>query len=255
MFGLLKKRAAPKSAPGYSGPEDRVVYAVGDIHGCLAELDALLTRIADDIARHGRPAHLVFLGDYVDRGPDSAGVIERLSCGHLPGKWHDFLLGNHEEVMLRVVDGELSILQDWLRFGGLDTLASYGIDRSETLRLRNALPDRLSSAMPAHHIAFLRAGKDMVRLGDYLFVHAGVRPGTALDAQERSDLFWIRGGFLEDEESDHGAMIVHGHSISAAPDFRRNRIGIDTGCYRSGTLTALVVEGPTARVLSVNSAP
>lgn len=249
MFGLLQKKSAGRSR-AFRVPDGLRAYAIGDVHGCLAELTRLIDSIAADCRAFGGAVHLVFLGDYVDRGPASSGVIDLLAGGALPGEHHRFLMGNHEEAMLEVLDGDAESLGGWLRFGGMQTLESYGIDRGEVYRLGIDLPARLRGAVPPAHVAFLRGLEDQVRIGDYLFVHAGVRPGTPLDQQERFDLRWIRDEFLEDEETDHGVMVVHGHTIAAEPDVRRNRIGIDTGCYSSGRLTALVLEGSERRFLS-----
>ncbi|MEO5972212.1 MAG: metallophosphoesterase family protein, partial [Sphingomicrobium sp.] len=193
---------------------------------------------------------VVFLGDLVDRGPDSAGVIRRLLDGPLPGHRHSFLMGNHEEAMLRVWDGEEDTLRGWLTYGGRETLASYGLGRNEIFKLAADLPRAMREVVPQAHIDFIRGFDDQVRVGDYLFVHAGIRPGVPLDEQDQSDLRWIREEFLYDEDSDHGVMVVHGHTIAAEPEVRSNRIGIDTGCYSSGRLTALVLEGTERRFLT-----
>lgn len=248
---LRRERSEQKRGPDrFRGPSGWNLYAIGDIHGCLAELELLLARISEEISANGRPAHLIFLGDYVDRGPDSAGVLDRLIGGPLPGERQTFLMGNHEEAMLSALDGDLETLTGWLRYGGVETLESYGIARADALRLGHALPARMREAVPEAHVAFLRGCEDKVRAGDYLFVHAGIRPGIPIDEQDSGDLRWIRDRFLEDEVTDHGAMVVHGHTISDEPEVRRNRIGIDTGCFQSGRLTALVVEDGERRFLN-----
>jgi len=206
--------------------------------------------IADECRKVPEPAHLVFLGDLVDRGPDSRGVVERLSRGPLPGVRQSFLMGNHEEAMLKVWDGHTDVIAGWLRFGGVQTLESYGLTRGDIFRSGSDLPKRMREAVPAHHIEFMRGMQDQVRIGDYVFVHAGIRPGCPLEEQQPNDLRWIREEFLCDDR-DHGAMIVHGHTITASPVVRANRIGIDTGCYSSGCLTALVLESSERRFLQV----
>lgn len=249
MFGLLRKRSSTPVRARHGVPEGVRLYAIGDIHGCNEQLGSLLESVREDARRFDGDVRLVFVGDYVDRGPDSAGVLDCLTTADLPGK-ADFLMGNHEEAMLEVYDGETETLSGWLRFGGAQTLESYGISRAEIHRLGIDLPTRMREAVPAAHVEFLRNLKDQVRVGDYLFVHAGIRPGTPLERQDSFDLRWIREEFLSDEDSDHGAMVVHGHTISREPDVRSNRIGIDTGCYSSGKLTALVLEGEERRFLS-----
>jgi serine/threonine protein phosphatase 1 len=159
-------------------------------------------------------------------------------------------MGNHEEAMLQVLDDDTESMAGWLRFGGVQTVESYGISRADVYRLGLELPAQLRQVVPQSHVAFLRSLEDQVRIGDYLFVHAGIRPGTPLHEQEQFDLRWIRHEFLADEDTDHGVMVVHGHTISAEPQMRANRIGIDTGCYSSGKLTALALEGSDRRFLS-----
>ena len=247
MLNLFRRKNL--SNPSHLGPAGTVVYAVGDIHGCASQLDLLLGRIGDEISSSGADSHLIFLGDYVDRGPDSAGVLDRLTGGGLPGSRHSFLLGNHEEAMLAVLDGDASNLRSWLRYGGMQTLESYGISRTDVVRLGSDLPRHFRQVIPEAHINLVRSCEIMIRAGDYCFVHAGIRPGIPLEEQDPSDLRWIRGEFLSDTESDHGVMVVHGHTISKEPEVGRSRIGIDTGCYESGRLTALVIDGAETRFI------
>ena len=225
-------------------PAGHRVYAVGDVHGRADLLDDLLAKIeADNVARGEAETIVVFLGDLIDRGPDSAAVIERLRTWAPDGISPRFLAGNHEEVLLRLLNGEAALLEDWLRFGGADCLASYGADPAAIALLppSQALA-ALREAIPSTHVEFLRGLSDTLRVGDYLFVHAGIRPGFALGGQAQADLRWIRQPFLSDA-SDHGFIVVHGHTISEAVEVRPNRIGIDTGAYRTGRLTALALEG------------
>jgi serine/threonine protein phosphatase 1 len=235
---------SPRREQGPAGARGYRAYAVGDIHGRVDLLEHLLAKIHADLQR--RPARktlLVFVGDLIDRGPSSAQVIERLRCYRRDGVQPVFLLGNHEEVFLRILSGDSSVVENWLQFGGLQCLQSYGVALAK-LRGRSAeeVVDIVRGAVPAEHVEFLETFVDSCRFGDYLFVHAGIRPGIEVDQQAQSDLRWIRDPFLFDE-SDHGFIVVHGHTISDEVDERPNRIGIDTGAYRSGVLTALAIEG------------
>ncbi|MEO5772677.1 MAG: metallophosphoesterase family protein [Sphingomicrobium sp.] len=234
---------------GSSVPAGTRVYAVGDVHGCIGELNRLLIEIAGDCAGFEAETHLVFLGDLVDRGPASAEVVDRLDRRDLPCSKHHFLMGNHEEVMLNVLDSKVEQLPGWLRYGGIQTLESYGITREEVLRLGLDLPPRMREVIPERHVRFLRSLRDAIQIGDYLFVHAGIRPGVAIREQRTQDMRWIRQGFLDDD-TEHGVTVVHGHTISSAPEIRPNRIGIDTGCYESGKLTALALEGSDRRFIT-----
>jgi serine/threonine protein phosphatase 1 len=250
VFGLWQRPSPAPSKRAFQVPPGTRVYAVGDIHGCARELEDLLARIDEDRTSANGDVHLVFLGDLIDRGPDSAAVVRRLREGPLPGDRHSFLLGNHEEAMLSIWNGDLDSLSGWLTYGGMETLESYGLSRSEIFALGADLPRRMREVVPASDIAFMAGFEDQVRIGDYLFVHAGIRPGVPLNRQEQFDLRWIRDEFLADEETDHGVMVVHGHTITDAPDVRPNRIGIDTGCFESGLLTALVLEKDEMRFIT-----
>lgn len=238
IFGGSTAVPSSRGAKGYRA------YAVGDIHGRLDLLNQLLGKIEYDIgARDPSQNIVVFLGDLIDRGPHSAGVVERLRTWEPRDAKAIFLCGNHEEALLRVLAGERTILANWLRFGGADCLASYGL--SPTLIKRQSETEALAAiraAIPGEHQTFLKTFADTFRFGDYLFVHAGIRPGIGVAAQAKQDLRWIRDPFLEDL-TDHGFVVVHGHTISAAVDERPNRIGIDTGAYRTGRLTAVAIEG------------
>ncbi len=223
---------------------------MGDIHGRLDLLDQILARIDDDLtARPARKTLLVFVGDLIDRGPHSAQVVERLRTYRRPGIRPIFLLGNHEEVLLRILAGNQALIASWLRFGGIECLKSYGVDATAFAgRDGRAILAAVRSAIPRSHIEFLESFLDTCRFGDYLFVHAGIRPGVELEQQTQNDLRWIRAPFLFDE-TDHGFTVVHGHTISAAVEERSNRIGIDTGAYRTGVLTALVIDGAQRRFI------
>ena len=239
-----KQSKAPTGARGYRA------YVVGDIHGRHDLLEDLLAKIHADLQHHPAPKTLlVFVGDLIDRGPGSSEVIERLRTYKRPGIEPVFILGNHEEVLLRILDGDISLISSWLQFGGLECLQSYGVDPG-MLRGRSAveLVQFVRAAIPAAHAEFLRGFVDSCRFGDYLFVHAGIRPGVPIEEQRQSDLRWIREPFLFDE-TDHGFVVVHGHTIASKVDELPNRIGIDTGAYRSGVLTALMIEGDQRRLI------
>ena len=255
-FNFLRRmKEAIGSAQAPSGPPGKRLYAVGDIHGRRDLLDDLLSQIETDIATHPiDTVALVFLGDLIDRGSDSAGVIDRLcQMNDFPARCV-FLAGNHEEVLLRVLDGEEDLAYDWLGFGGDAFVESYGLSPA-ALKAMDAsrIADVLKNAMPAEHIDFVRGMGDTVRFGDYLLVHAGIRPGVAIEEQEQSDLRWIRHPFLSDGH-DHGCVVIHGHTVSDGVDQRSNRIGIDTGAYRTGILTAIVIEETAIRFLSTDDA-
>jgi serine/threonine protein phosphatase 1 len=246
LFNFLS-RSQPISC---SVPEGVRVYAIGDIHGRLDLLDRLLTMIDDDDrARGPARSELIFLGDLVDRGPDSVGVIERLMALRETGRVR-YLMGNHEEVFLRAVDGDLRALRFLVRIGGRETLLSYGISEEDYRRLDfDELLALLQQKVPQTHIAFLSVFETMIEVGDYLFVHAGLKPGVAVEDQKTSDLCWIREDFLSHRES-FGKMVVHGHSITEDIDEQPNRIGIDTGAFASGRLTAIGLEGDQRWYLS-----
>jgi len=234
-------------------PPGTRIYAIGDIHGRLDLLQRLQESIAADAGRSNAQRRvLIYIGDYIDRGPDSAGVLDLLLDAPLPGFETVHLLGNHEDTLLQFPD-DLSVGPSWLAYGGVQTLASYSIgvspgswrDERELQRLQGEVRRRV----PRRYMAFMRGLPLMHAEGDYLFVHAGIRPGIPLERQERDDLLWIRDEFL-DSDQDFGKIVVHGHSISLDPEFRPNRIGIDTGAYRSGQLTCLVLEGADRQLLT-----
>lgn len=243
---------APAAPPAI--PPDMRIYAVGDIHGRFDLLQTLAGRIADDLASApAREACAVFLGDYVDRGPQSAQVIDALSGGGFSTRLIA-LRGNHEEMLLRFLDDE-SVLETWRNFGGLETLHSYGVPVADAMRGAGyaAARDAFRRALPQRHLDFLSRTAPSVAFGDYFFCHAGVRPGVALDRQRPDDLLWIRHEFLQHRGS-FGKVVVHGHTPVAAPEDRGNRINIDTGAYASSTLTALVLEDDRRRYLSTRRA-
>lgn len=235
---------------GCAVPDGIRVYAIGDIHGRLDLLDRLLGMIdEEDGLRGSARTELIFLGDLVDRGPDSFGVIERLMA--LGETRHvRYLAGNHEEVLLRAVGGDLGALRFLVRIGGRETLLSYGVSEKEYRGLGfEELLELIQQKVPASHVAFLSAFENMIEVGDYLFVHAGLRPGVPIEDQKTSDLCWIRDEFLSHRDS-FGKMVIHGHSITEEIDERPNRIGIDTGAFASGRLTAIGLEGEERWFLS-----
>ena len=239
---MLRSRRQ-KSSPFPQGAKGYRAYVVGDIHGCLDLLERLIGLIERDLElRPARKTVLVFVGDLIDRGPASAQVLERLRTYRRNGVHTLFLLGNHEEVMLRILGGEGDLIDSWLTFGGAQCLESYGLDPSAIHSMReDEAIDAIRAAVPEAQVQFLRDFHDSFRFGDYVIVHAGIRPGIELEQQRQSDLRWIRDPFLLNDQ-DHGFVVVHGHTISEAVDERANRIGIDTGAYATGRLTALAIE-------------
>ena len=218
-------------------PQGQRVYAIGDVHGCLDRLEALHALIAEDLA--ARPADgavLVHLGDYVDRGPDSAAVVARLAAGAaMPDVPTVNLMGNHEHMMLAAIaTGETEATDLWLANGGADSLLSWGVPRS-------AQPKEWPSYLPKPHLVFLRDLAVRHAAGGYLFVHAGIRPGIPLERQSRHDQMWIREPFLSFKQP-FGPVVVHGHTPRHEPEVRPNRIGIDTGAVMGGVLTCVVLE-------------
>lgn len=235
-------------------PEGERVYAVGDVHGCDDLLGALIEMIeADDQARGPAQTTIIFLGDLVDRGPSSAAVLDRLSA--LAASHHNvrFLLGNHEEIFLGALDAEPKALRLFCRIGGRETILSYGMDPAEYDRLDyEEFAHRIVQLVPAEHKTFLSGFEDMITIGDYVFVHAGVRPDKSLDSQRTADLRWIRDPFL-DHRAPLEKMVVHGHTVVDQVDARPHRIAIDTGAYATGRLTALGLEGVETWILQTDA--
>lgn len=232
-----------------SAPDGIRIYAVGDIHGRSDLVASVLRRIDADCRQHPalRPI-TVFIGDYIDRGPNSRDVLELLV------RWRRdnetiFLRGNHEIFLQRFLSDSRT-LAHWRQYGGLETLTSYGLkptinpDRSEQVRLA----DQLASTVPAEHFDLLGSLKPFFDCGDFLFVHAGIRPGIPIRAQKEQDLLWIREDFLEHEQPFE-RFVVHGHTPVDTPDLRSNRINIDTGAFATGRLTCIVIEGSTIEQL------
>lgn len=234
-------------------PPDTVIYAIGDIHGRLDLLTAIHDRIsADAVQRSARRKIVVYLGDYVSRGADCRGVVDRVREWLPAGFERITLKGNHEDLLLSFLGGDLDMGRHWFDYGGLEALTHYGVAIPDRLARDDAsvsvLRDRFAAVLPRSHLEFFRSLPISFRSGDYYFVHGGIRPGVPLDEQSDHDRMWIRKSFL-DSDADHGAVVVHGHSISAQPVIRQNRIGIDTGAYHSGVLTCLLLEGPLREFL------
>ena len=225
-------------------PRGRRVYAIGDVHGCLAELRQLHAAIAADLAaRPPASAALVHLGDYIDFGPDAAGVLALLAQGPpIAGLATINLMGDHERTALDALSGDGAAATDWLHVGGEATLAGWGIGAG-TPR------GEWRAKVPAAHIAFMHGLGLEHHEGDYLFVHAGIRPDVPLDQQAHDDLLGIRQSFLASER-DFGVIVVHGHSSNPAPMIRPNRIGLDTGAGCGGRLTCAVFEDDAVAVLT-----
>jgi serine/threonine protein phosphatase 1 len=240
------------SKPTFSVPVGQRIYAIGDIHGRLDLLDQLMRMIASDDEECGPIARrtLIFLGDYIDRGADSAGVIQRLLKG-MPRAFERICLkGNHEEMLMQSI-ADPARLAIWAANGGLETMISYGVPASrKDVDVRpQYLAEAIAASMPDSHLAFLEGLRLGVTFGDYLFVHAGVHPALPLNAQRKEDCLFIREPFLSHRGS-FGKIVVHGHTPVPEPEVRSNRIGIDTGAFFTGHLTALRLEAESRAFLA-----
>jgi serine/threonine protein phosphatase 1 len=234
-----------------------IVYATGDIHGRLDLLNMLVRKQAQDfrVSQLVTGPHLIFLGDYVDRGPDSMGVLSRLIA--LEANPHvkvTCLLGNHEDMLLRFLDDPL-FGPSWWKVGGGDTLGSYGLRRpsGRTRDDWSQLRDDFAAALPSDHLAFLRRLRLSATQGDYIFVHAGLRPGVAIADQARHDLLWIRGDFINDKQPFE-KVVVHGHTPETNVHVDYRRIGLDTGAYASGVLSSVRLSDLDQTILQASSA-
>ncbi|MEM9683873.1 MAG: metallophosphoesterase family protein [Pseudomonadota bacterium] len=237
-------------------PAGTLVYAVGDIHGCADLLEKMHAEIIRDAGNaEAERRVVVYLGDYVDRGPDSSGVVDLLLDKPLEGFESYYLMGNHEDFLLEFLD-DPEIGPGWIFNGGAATLESYGVKADFGLGFGLEelveLQEKFVKALPERHLEFYRKLAFTHEEGDYFFVHAGVRPGVPLENQSDEDMLWIREEFL-DSLNNHGKVIVHGHTITWEPEFRVNRIGVDTGAFTSGTLTSLVLESHEQDVLQVDA--
>lgn len=226
------------AAPSYP------IYAIGDVHGCLRELGEAEIRIARDIRRSGRPGLVVLLGDYIDRGPSSAQVVEHLMKPSELGLRRLALCGNHDDIFTKFV-ATPELYMEWLELGGRQTLTSYGVDVHHldlSRKGRDGLRGILAQAIPERHINFLSNLPICLKVGGMLFVHAGLRPKIPLDQQTDEDLMWIREPFLSAGWGGPG-LVVHGHTPQPTPYLGLGRIGIDTGAFYSGNLTVLKIDG------------
>src|SRR5690606_26812032 len=248
---LRQMFARGEELPPPAVPAGERVYAVGDVHGRLDLFAALVEAIdADDAAAGPAVTTVVLLGDLVDRGPESSGVLA-LARAWQARRRVRILAGNHEEMFLRSFS-ELEMFRHFLRHGGRQTVLSYGVEPNafQQATMEEA-QEMMRAAVPGEDIAFLESFEDMVRVGDYLFVHAGIDPRLPLDEQKRHDLRWMREPFLSHTDS-HGLVVVHGHTITDEPEDCGNRIGIDTGAFMTGRLTALALEGASRRYIEAS---
>lgn len=250
----------------YKTPEGTRIYAIGDVHGMRDVLKAMHEAITFDMLDDHKTksaseqTHIVYLGDYVDRGPDSHGVIEDIleRCGRDDGIARTTLLGNHERGMLSFLEGG-DYAESWLHWGGMQTLHSYGVATDKEVLLPAEIDDAiaaLKAVMPPDHLDFLQTLEPYSVIGDYVFVHAGIDPLKALEQQSLQDLTFIRQPFLSwHEQAEYQPFeqrVVHGHTISKEPTLRPHRIGVDTGAYEDGgKLTCVVLEGAGVRFLQV----
>lgn len=222
------------------------IYAIGDIHGCHRQLVELERLIAEDAAATAGDKWIVTLGDYVDRGPASAAVIEHLLGPAPPGFHRICLRGNHEQMLLDFLADPIAH-EYWLGEGGMETLLSYGIDLGgfQEASVVAELLARIGNGVPAAHLEFVSSLPAMLVLPGWTFVHAGIRPDVPLERQSDDDLLWIREPFL----SARGPLetrVVHGHTPARSPVVTAARIGIDTQCFKTGRLTALRVRPPAS---------
>ena len=235
-----------KNDPASSTKPGQRIYAIGDMHGRIDLHAALMDMIvADAASTKERDLVLIYLGDYIDRGPASDQIIETLIASPPDGFRVRYLRGNHEDMLLQFIDG-INNTDVWLNNGGEQTLVAYGC--ASTGNPRQTRLD-LRTKLPASHLAFFRSLKTMHQEGDYLFVHAGLRPGIPIEQQSDADMMWIRTAFLQSTEN-FGKFVIHGHSIQPEPEIRHNRIGIDTGAWRTDVLTCLVLDGEERKFLS-----
>lgn len=246
----------------YAIPEGFRVYAIGDVHGHLETLERMHDQIERDMrAAPGLTAHIVYLGDYIDRGPHSAHIIDQIIAlqGRDDGIYRSFLLGNHEHYMIRFMnEPDVADTAEWIQWGGVDTIQSYGYSFRTYPPVRDDLEDArdyLNSHVPEEHWNLLINMPMAIEIGGYFFAHAGVNPRKGFKDQELWDLIGIRQPFLSwHEEADYKPLskkVVHGHSISKEPVIRPHRIGVDTGLFKGGPLTCAVLEGTDVRFLQV----
>ncbi|QNE31049.1 serine/threonine protein phosphatase [Sphingomonas sp. NBWT7] len=246
MRNFGRRNRAPVTARGER------IYAIGDVHGCVDLLEDLWARIMAHNATRppAQTTRFVFLGDIVDRGPDTRGALDWLDRKRheVPGVMT--LLGNHEEMLIRACERDPMSFSNWLRSGGAEAAASFGLPSFDGDDVGDYV-ERLRAAVTPDRLDWIRAWPLTATSGDYFLCHAGIRPGVALRRQQRRDLLWIREEFLADPR-DHGAVIVHGHTISATVEMPGNRIGVDTGAYATGVLSAVYLEADKVEVLATS---
>ncbi|MEQ1953864.1 metallophosphoesterase [Mesorhizobium yinganensis] len=234
------------------GPDGVRLYAIGDVHGRLDLLEKMHERIAGEIERD-RPAdwRIIHLGDYVDRGPASRGVLAFLIAARRRDERMITLAGNHDIGFLDflVAPSKESL---FMQFGGIETAASYDVRFGRFFRDLDRFHADLVQAVPPEHVGFIRSRRFSVSFGDFFFCHAGIRPGIPLDRQISDDLIWIRNEFLH-HPNLHPKVVVHGHTITREPEVLANRVNVDTGAWRSGVLTALVIEGAEKRLMTAQA--
>ncbi len=252
MFGLIRRSKPTRQR---SLPPGERVYAVGDVHGRADLLRPLLAAIVESARGAGR-ATAVFLGDYVDRGRDSRDVIDALLDFHAhSGLQTRFLRGNHDDTLLRFLE-DARVGPTWIDYGGAETLESYGAPMPATRHDADAWEDTrrvFAERLGARHRAFFEGLELSCEIGDYFFAHAGARPGVPLEAQTAQDLMWIRSEFLKGR-GGWDKTVVHGHTPEEAAVLTERRIGVDTGAYATGRLTAVVLEGADRRLLQAVAA-
>ena len=241
----------PRPSPDPLLPAGLRIYAIGDIHGRFDLLQALAAEIRRDIGSAPAQTVEIYLGDYVDRGPQSRDVVEWLIASEPICRRRICLIGNHEEMLL-AARSDVFAMQNWLLNGGSQTLASYGMEVGScgSFAALEAAQKALAAAVPPAHFDFLAGLSRRAEQGRYLFVHAGIRPGVALSDQDPQDLVWIREPFLS-SRADFGRIVVHGHSPAEEPEQLPNRINVDTGAFLTGILTCAVLEGSEQRFLQV----
>ena len=248
MLGRLKKHIDTPSTA-----KDECVFAIGDVHGCIDLLDKLIKNILGVLqARqyNNRDVRLIFLGDIIDRGFDSLACLEAVHFLRSIGA--ELVLGNHEDLLLRTLSGDGYSQNIWLEHGGLQALKAFDVRPPEPGEDSFDFGDRLRNAIPSHLVTMLEEAPLTKTSGDYLFVHAGLRPGIAIKKQTREDLLFIRREFTESNVS-HSKVVVHGHTISETVDIRKNRIAVDTGAYKTGRLSCIMLDGQARRVISVDA--
>ena len=236
-------------------PDDTRIYAIGDIHGCIAEFERLLEIIQNDLASATITNHLIIsLGDYVDRGPDSCGCVEKLIRLQENSDKVVCLKGNHEDKFLKFLDDPLGVAGSFFGYGGVELSQSYGVNIAaigDPLMNAQAVREELVRLAPKEHLSWLEALPTSFGSGDYFFAHAGVDPGVPLNSQNPHDLMWIREPFLSHDKPLE-KVVVHGHTPHSKPEVKLNRINVDTCAYDTGVLTCVVLEGAEYRFLDTS---